>query len=322
MLRITEVLQPLLQGHTNSVDTRELLAGIQSFSEYDRKNFERLLATWVPREHLLLFLKNRRPPLNISEAIASKTLSEQVVTETPRKSRRQPAHITQRTAYVLNPYPEYQLPIWIGKTPPINQSLVEAYHKKPLPKAFWDRLHALRKVQGKRLGIPCHRIRTIESIVPCLTGSMNVSSLQCFVCVKSIAAQCGLTVSRVSRALSDLANAGLLSKKLKRTLQGRYQAVTITLTRKTLKILGVSDERLKHAQKMHKKLSAAANQALVSAKRAMDSVAESLATFKKAIQQQVTKSFPNSPNKAKLLAKKVEETLREFGLEGDNLSTG
>lgn len=325
MKRVADVLQQLQIGkNLKTPFAQEPLPDVQTLSESEKQTFEQLLAAGASRECLLIALKNRLKHLSDQPKPLATMAAESPElptsnNEKPPAARRRLSSAVKRVAYVLNPFPEYQLPEWMGRTPPMNQRLVVA-SKKQLPTALWDRLHALHKVKGMRLGISIHRVRAIAAIVPCLLATMNVSSLQCLVCVKSIAAQCGLTSSRVSRALADLANVGILNKQLKRGLQGRYQPLGISLTRKTLQLFGVSDANLNQAQKLHKKFSKPNNQKISITQNVIGSVAQSLANFKQALRLK-----PSQPktNGLATLVKQVEETLQAFGLErNSNLSPG
>lgn len=323
MKRVADVLQQLQIGKNFKTPLdQEPLTDVQTLSASEKQTFEHLLAAGASREHLLIALKNRLKHLSpqtepldtrVAEIPEPAAKHDEAAENTPA-ARRRLSNAIKRVAYVLNPFPEYQLPEWLGRTPPMNQRLVVA-SKKQLPTALWDRLHALHKVKGMRLGISCHRVRAIAAIVPCLLATMNISSLQCLVCVKSIAAQCGLTSSRVSRAIADLANVGILNKQLKRGLQGRYQPLGISLTRKTLQLFGISDANLNQAQKLHKKFSKPNNQKISITQNVIGSVAQSLANFKQALR---LKPSQHKTDGLATLVRKVEETLRAFGLERDS----
>lgn len=328
---IADILRTLLRKNiSDSQGFEELASVLQQIPESEQIKIKHLCDIGVSEKHLLTILRNRQQSIKnklnpkllaaVVEEVAVSTDNQPLVEENtlnpPLLSKRQKKFVTiLRSVYIHNPTPAYQTHEWLNQTPPLIQRLVWSALRR-LPPGFWDHLHALHKIRGMQIKVRVHRIQAIQAIMPCLFATMNVSSLRCLACVKSIAKQCGLTISRVSRALKDLADCGLLTKQLLRNPAGTYQPLVISLSQKLLALLGVSSLALGREQKKHKKLSKPSSQITSLTSKKSCPVAQSLAKFTGALKN-AGKSLLSANQATTIVAHKVSELLKSCGLGRD-----
>lgn len=323
-------------------------------SHSEQQKCQKLLDLGVPVEQLLVILKNRLKQLDkpadvtchnsikpgqhsvtslqeisylicqqAAENCAQNDIHQAVLDIPPRPIRRRRASTNKKhPAAPRNRSPEYELQTWFNKLPPLIQKLVITLLEKGLPKETWDHLHAQRKVTSKRLGIPTDRKNAIVAILSCLFATMNLTTLECRTWARDIAEKCGLTPAQVSRALDDLAQAGLITKKLNRDSQGHFLPLQIAVTPTLLETCGVSRQRLTEVQKQHQRYSKPENQKSVTlgkgvssaTKKAVSAVAESLAQFKQSLKPKTASFHDFKSRYTAAIVKLVEETLKTFGL--------
>ncbi|MEW9890038.1 MAG: RepA family replication protein [Candidatus Symbiodolus clandestinus] len=329
MTGVADVLQRLFEQKIDiPADSQGLETTFPLLSEATKQRIQYLCDTGAAEKQLLTILKNQKHQLELTDESKKQIVKKPATTAIKfptepvplTKPKRRSSKNTPRIAYVLNPFPAYQAHEWLGKTPPLTQNLVQTATRPPA--AFWDHLHALHKIRNMRIKVSLHRVNAIRALLPCLCATMNISSQHCLTNEQALAKQCGLTSSRASRALKDLADCGLITKQLNRTSRGTYQPLIITLSRKLLGLLGVSELRLNRAQQLHKKLSKASSQRPSLTQKVACSVTHSLSRVKQVFKGATSKPSRSNPS-TNHLVQQVETLLQRFGLgRTENVASG
>lgn len=311
------------EQHRGTVEETSLYNAFSSLSDQEKRIYEKLLEAELPIEHLRQCLKNRIQS-NQSQSICPVKLLEPTAKISNSVSSepsifKKISRFVQRTAYILNPFPKYVLPKWQCKTPPIIQRLVDM-SQFAIPMPIWDRLHTLRKLKGMRLGISENRRRAIAAIIPCLLGATNIETRLCWLSVGRIATLCGLTTSRTSRALDDLAQAGLIVCQRTRDQQGHFRPIAITVTMPMIKAFNITETEWSAAQKSHKKLSKKAVTTPLSPSERLSSeqaAHRSLLRFKRRLRPSAPSLIQRISQRATNIAQQVEKALQTAGLGGN-----